>query len=60
MARRAAAALHKGDSSARSFPAALHDIHSMVAAGHGAEYPSGATGWRLEKRYGEFWCNAEF
>ena len=26
MARRAAAALHKGDSSARSFPAALHDI----------------------------------
>ena len=27
MARRAAAALHKGDSSARSFPAALHDIH---------------------------------
>ena len=22
---------------------------SMVAAGHGAEYPSGATGWQLEK-----------
>ena len=27
MARRAAAALHEGDSSARSFPAALHDFH---------------------------------
>ena len=50
MARRAAAALHKGDSSARSFPQQLFTTFTlMVAAGHGAEYPSGATGWQLEK-----------
>ena len=42
---RAAAALHE-----RSFSSSTsRTLTSMVAAGHGAEYPSGATGWRVEE-----------
>ena len=39
----------QGDSSARSFQQHFTTFTLMVAAGHGAEYPSGATGWQLEK-----------
>ena len=40
----------KRQASARSFSSSTsRTLTSMVAAGHGAEYPSGATGWRVEE-----------
>ena len=46
---RAAAALHESDKCKVIFHHTSRTLTSMVAAGHGAEYPSGATGWRVEE-----------